>query len=47
VLWTVDSQDWNGATVLANRGLCAGRIVFTPQDVPFGAQVFHAVAVRP
>jgi peptidoglycan/xylan/chitin deacetylase (PgdA/CDA1 family) len=82
VLWTVDSQDWNGATVdqiaaaahtlqpggiilmhdwppntiqavpliardLASRGLCAGRIVSTPRDIPFGAQVFHAVAVRP
>jgi peptidoglycan/xylan/chitin deacetylase (PgdA/CDA1 family) len=82
VLWTVDSQDWNGATVeqivsaartlrpggiilmhdwppntiqavpliardLAARGLCAGRIAYTAQDVPFGSQVFHAVAVRP
>jgi peptidoglycan/xylan/chitin deacetylase (PgdA/CDA1 family) len=82
VLWTVDSQDWNGATVdqivaaahtlqpggiilmhdwppntiqavpliardLAARGLCPGRIVHTPQDIPFGGQVFHAVAVRP
>ncbi len=82
VLWTVDSQDWNGATVeqivaaahtlqpggiilmhdwppntiqavpliardLADRGLCAGRIAYTAQDVPFGGQVFHAVAVRP
>jgi peptidoglycan/xylan/chitin deacetylase (PgdA/CDA1 family) len=82
VLWTVDSQDWNGATVeaivaaahtlqpggiilmhdwppntiqavpliardLAARGLCAGRIAYTAEDVPFGAQVFHAVAVRP
>jgi len=82
VLWTVDSQDWNNATVdqivaaahtlqpggiilmhdwppntiqavpliardLAARGLCPGRIVYTPQDIPFGSQVFHAVAVRP
>jgi len=82
VLWTVDSQDWNGATVdqivaaahtlqpggiilmhdwppntiqavpliagdLAARGLCPGRIAYTSRDVPFGAQVFHAVAVRP
>jgi peptidoglycan/xylan/chitin deacetylase (PgdA/CDA1 family) len=82
VLWTVDSQDWNGATVdqivaaahtlqpggiilmhdwppntiqavpliardLAARGLCAGRIAYTPDDVPFGSQTFHAVAVRP
>jgi peptidoglycan/xylan/chitin deacetylase (PgdA/CDA1 family) len=82
VLWTVDSQDWNGASTdqivaaahtlqpggiilmhdwppntiaavpliardLAARGLCAGRIAYTAQDVPFGAQVFHAVAVRP
>jgi peptidoglycan/xylan/chitin deacetylase (PgdA/CDA1 family) len=82
VLWTVDSQDWNGATVdqivaaahtlqpggiilmhdwppntikavpliardLAARGLCAGRIAYTAEDVPFGSQVFHAVAVRP
>ncbi|HEY7101600.1 MAG TPA: hypothetical protein VH573_08180 [Mycobacteriales bacterium] len=82
VLWTVDSQDWNGATVdqivaaahtlqpggiilmhdwppntiqavpriaqdLAARGLCPGRIAYTPRDIPFGSQVFHAVAVRP
>ena len=82
VLWTVDSQDWNAATVdqiaaaahtlrpggiilmhdwppntiqavpliardLAARGLCPGRIAYTPQDIPFGSQVFHAVAVRP
>jgi hypothetical protein len=32
---------------LAARGLCPGRIVSTPQDIPFGSQVFHAVAVRP
>jgi peptidoglycan/xylan/chitin deacetylase (PgdA/CDA1 family) len=82
VLWTVDSQDWNGASVdqivaaahtlqpggiilmhdwppntiqaipgiaqdLAARGLCPGRIAYTPDEIPFGAQVFHAVAVRP
>ena len=32
---------------LAARGLCPGRIAYTPQDIPFGSQVFHAVAVRP
>ena len=32
---------------LAARGLCPGRIAYTPRDVPFGGQVFHAVAVRP
>lgn len=82
VLWTVDSQDWNGATAdqiaaaahtlqpggiilmhdwppatidavpmiasdLAARGLCPGRIAYTPDDVPYGSQVFHARAVRP
>ena len=82
VLWTVDSQDWNGATVdqivaaahtlqpggiilmhdwppntiqavplspgtWPRAGLCPGRIAYTPQDIPFGSQVFHAVAVRP
>jgi peptidoglycan/xylan/chitin deacetylase (PgdA/CDA1 family) len=82
VLWTVDSQDWNGATVdqivaaahtlqpggiilmhdwppatidavpliaadLAARGLCPGRIAYTPKDVPYGSTVFHAQAVRP
>jgi peptidoglycan/xylan/chitin deacetylase (PgdA/CDA1 family) len=82
VLWTVDSQDWNGASVdqivaaahtlqpggiilmhdwppntiqaipriaedLSARGLCPGRIAFTPREVPFGAEVFHAEAVRP
>jgi peptidoglycan/xylan/chitin deacetylase (PgdA/CDA1 family) len=82
VLWTVDSQDWNGATAdqiaaaahtlqpggiilmhdwppatidavpmiasdLAARGLCPGRITYTPDDVPYGSQVFHAHAVRP
>ncbi|NMO52825.1 polysaccharide deacetylase family protein [Actinoplanes sp. TBRC 11911] len=82
VLWTVDSQDWNGATPdaiaaaahtlqpggiilmhdwppatidavpliakdLAARGLCAGKITYTSQDVPYGSQFFHAKAVRP
>jgi peptidoglycan/xylan/chitin deacetylase (PgdA/CDA1 family) len=82
VLWTVDSQDWNGASAeaiaaaahtlqpggiilmhdwppatidavpliardLAARGLCAGRIAYTPQNVPYGSQFFHAKAVRP
>lgn len=82
VLWTVDSQDWNGASVdqiiaaadtlqnggiilmhdwppnttqalptivshLRARGLCPGKIVFTPRDIPFGGTVFHAVAVAP
>jgi peptidoglycan/xylan/chitin deacetylase (PgdA/CDA1 family) len=82
VLWTVDSQDWNGATPdqiaaaahtlqpggiilmhdwppativavpmiaadLAARGLCAGRIAYTPKDIPYGTQFFHAQAVRP
>jgi peptidoglycan/xylan/chitin deacetylase (PgdA/CDA1 family) len=82
VLWTVDSQDWNGATAdqiaaaahtlqpggiilmhdwppatidavpliagdLAARGLCAGRIAYTPKDIPYGTQFFHAQAVKP
>jgi len=49
-------HDWPPATIdavpliakdLAARGLCAGRIAYTPTDVPFGTQVFHAQAVRP
>ena len=49
-------HDWPPATIeavpliaadLAARGLCAGRIAYTPQDVPYGEQVFHAKAVRP
>jgi peptidoglycan/xylan/chitin deacetylase (PgdA/CDA1 family) len=50
-------HDWPPATIeavpliardLARQGLCPGRIVFTPRDIPYGAdQVFHAVAVRP
>lgn len=82
VLWTVDSEDWNGASVdqivaraatltdggiilmhdwppstvqaipgiarvLRDRGLCAGKIVSTPEAVPFGASSFHAKAVKP
>jgi len=82
VLWTVDSQDWNGASVeaivaaaatltdggiilmhdwppntvqaipgiarvLREQGLCAGKIVYTPEAVPFGATTFHAKAVKP
>jgi peptidoglycan/xylan/chitin deacetylase (PgdA/CDA1 family) len=82
VLWTVDSEDWNGATVdqivakaatltdggiilmhdwppntvqaipgiarvLRDQGLCAGKIVYTPEAVPFGATTFHAKAVKP
>ena len=49
-------HDWPPATIeavpliaadLAARGLCAGRIAYTPEDVPYGEQVFHAKAVRP
>jgi peptidoglycan/xylan/chitin deacetylase (PgdA/CDA1 family) len=49
-------HDWPPATIdavpliaqdLATRGLCAGRIAYTPRDIPYGSQVFHAVAVRP
>ena len=83
VLWTVDSQDWNGAgtdeivqaastlqpggiilmhdggyqtTVdavprilrdLARRGLCPGRIAYTPRNISGVGQIFHAVAVAP
>jgi peptidoglycan/xylan/chitin deacetylase (PgdA/CDA1 family) len=82
VLWTVDSQDWNGATVdqivaaahtlepggiilmhdwppatiaavpgvakaLADKGLCAGRITYTPRDISGVGTTFHAIAVRP
>ena len=48
-------HDWPAATIaavpliakdLAERGLCAGRIVYTPNNIPFGNQVFHAIAVR-
>lgn len=50
-------HDWPPNTIAAvpliaqdlrARGLCAGRIAFTPRDIPYGADhVFHAVAVRP
>jgi peptidoglycan/xylan/chitin deacetylase (PgdA/CDA1 family) len=49
-------HDWPPATIeavpliakdLAARGLCAGRIAYTPDDVPYGDLVFHAKAVRP
>lgn len=49
-------HDWPPATIeavpliardLAERGLCAGRIAYTADDVPYGSQVFHAKAVRP
>lgn len=49
-------HDWPPATIdavpliaadLAARGLCTGRIAYTPKDVPYGSQVFHAQAVRP
>jgi peptidoglycan/xylan/chitin deacetylase (PgdA/CDA1 family) len=49
-------HDWPPATIqavpliakdLAERGLCPGRIVYTARNIPFGNQVFHAVAVRP
>jgi peptidoglycan/xylan/chitin deacetylase (PgdA/CDA1 family) len=32
---------------LKARGLCPGKIAFTPENVPFGDTSFHAVAVRP
>jgi peptidoglycan/xylan/chitin deacetylase (PgdA/CDA1 family) len=35
------------ARELRQRGLCAGRIAHTLQDVPCGGTVFHAVAVEP
>ncbi|SNY64097.1 polysaccharide deacetylase family protein [Paractinoplanes atraurantiacus] len=49
-------HDWPPATIeaipqiardLAARGLCAGRIAWTPEDIPYGDQVFHAKAARP
>jgi peptidoglycan/xylan/chitin deacetylase (PgdA/CDA1 family) len=49
-------HDWPPATIdavpliaadLAARGLCPGRIAYTPNDIPYGDQVFHAIAVRP
>jgi peptidoglycan/xylan/chitin deacetylase (PgdA/CDA1 family) len=82
VLWTVDSRDWDGASVdqivaraatltdggillmhdwppntvqaipgiaqvLRDNGLCAGKIVHTPDAVAFGSTTFHAHAVKP
>lgn len=35
------------AADLAARGLCTGRIAFTPHDVPGAGTTFHAVAVAP
>ncbi|MBO3748320.1 polysaccharide deacetylase family protein [Streptosporangiaceae bacterium NEAU-GS5] len=49
-------HDWAQASVdavprivsdLRARGLCPGKIAFTPKDVPYGDTVFHAVAVAP
>jgi peptidoglycan/xylan/chitin deacetylase (PgdA/CDA1 family) len=35
------------AADLASRGLCAGRIAFTPRDISGVGTTFHAIAVRP
>lgn len=49
-------HDWAQASVdavprivsdLRDRGLCPGRIAFTPRKIPFGDTSFHAVAVAP
>jgi peptidoglycan/xylan/chitin deacetylase (PgdA/CDA1 family) len=32
---------------LSSRGLCPGRIVFTPTNIPGPGQTFHAIAVAP
>jgi peptidoglycan/xylan/chitin deacetylase (PgdA/CDA1 family) len=32
---------------LASRGLCPGKIVYTPADISGDGQIFHAVAVAP
>jgi hypothetical protein len=49
-------HDWPPATiqaisgiaqVLRDKGLCAGRIVYTPKDIPALGTTFHAIAVRP
>ncbi|MFB4305484.1 polysaccharide deacetylase family protein [Actinomadura sp. GTD37] len=49
-------HDWAQASVdavprivgdLRERGLCPGRIAFTPKKVPFGETYFHATAVAP
>ena len=49
-------HDWPPATIqaipgiaqtLRDRGLCAGRIGYTPDDVVGAGSTFHAIAVRP
>jgi peptidoglycan/xylan/chitin deacetylase (PgdA/CDA1 family) len=49
-------HDWPPNTVaaipqilsgLAERGLCPGKIKFTPADISGVGQIFHAIAVRP
>lgn len=49
-------HDWAQASVdalpqivsdLRDRGLCPGKIAFTPRKVPFGDTYFHATAVAP
>src|SRR4051794_5148441 len=49
-------HDWPPATiqaipgiarVLADKQLCAGRITYTPEDIPALGTTFHAVATRP
>jgi peptidoglycan/xylan/chitin deacetylase (PgdA/CDA1 family) len=49
-------HDWPPATiqaipgiakVLRDRGLCSGRIAYTPEDVVGAGSTFHAIAVRP
>jgi peptidoglycan/xylan/chitin deacetylase (PgdA/CDA1 family) len=49
-------HDWAQASIdavprivadLSSRGLCPGRIVFTPEDVSGAGTIFHAVAVAP
>ncbi|MEV4676437.1 polysaccharide deacetylase family protein [Actinomadura sp. NPDC049382] len=49
-------HDWAQASVdavprivsdLRDRGLCPGKIAFTPRKIPFGDTSFHAVAVAP
>jgi peptidoglycan/xylan/chitin deacetylase (PgdA/CDA1 family) len=32
---------------LSSRGLCPGRIVFTPANISGAGQIFHAIAVAP
>jgi peptidoglycan/xylan/chitin deacetylase (PgdA/CDA1 family) len=49
-------HDWPPNTVaalpqilggLADRGLCPGKIKFTPEDISGVGQIFHAIAARP